>query len=468
MENRNEYHESRLATTDEHGHRVTLYPEDIKGVWKNRRRWFYGFLIFIYLVIPWIYINGKQIILLDLPKREFYIFGMTFYGHDGPLLIFLVLAFVLCAAFVTAIWGRAWCGWACPQTVFIDSVYRVIDRIVEGNARKRRKLDDSPMSAEKAFKKSIKWLLYIIVSLHIVHSFLGYFVGTHNLLAISMRSPFENIELFTVMLIMTAIVLFDFGWFREQFCVIACPYGRMQSVFMDESSYVVGYDYNRGEPHRGVAPTKEDEGDCINCYRCVKACPTGIDIRRGTQQLECINCTMCIDACDEIMLKLKKPTGLISYTTENKLEGKPNKRSVRIYIYAALVIAVLVGLFVSINYRLDMHSKILRMRGEPYQQIKGEKFSLLNRFTVRQHYYGSKEIELNYEVPAEFKTKIEIVSPLLPKKVVNSEEIFIFIKFNQSLLINGTSSIYINEVLKADNKIFKINKKELKIVGPLK
>mgnify|MGYP001204130241 CR=1 FL=1 len=467
MQNRNEYHESRLATTDEHGHRVTLYPEDISGIWKKRRKIIYAILIGIYLILPWIYINGKQIILLNLPKREFYIFGMTFYGHDGPLIIFLLLGFVLLIAFVTSVWGRVWCGWACPQTVFIDSIYRFIDRMVEGNARARRKLDESPMSAIKFFKKALKWLLYIVVSLHIVHSFLGYFVGTHHLIEISLQSPFKNIELFILMLILTGIILFDFGWFREQFCVIACPYGRMQSVFMDESSYVVGYDYNRGEPRRGSAQEKSDEGDCINCYRCVKACPTGIDIRRGTQQLECINCTMCIDACDEIMEKLHKPKGLISYTSENILEGKPNKRSFRTYIYILGVFLVIGGLFITVSRRFEVHSKLLRVPGEPYTVVENDEYEYLNRYTARQHYYGSEKLIIDYQVAKEFKDLATIVSPILPKELVNNEELFLFIKFKKDLLNNGSAVLIIDELLYKGDKLIKTNKKEVKIVGPL-
>jgi cytochrome c oxidase accessory protein FixG len=467
MSNRYDLHESRLATTDEHGHRVTLYPEDIKGIWKKRRKLVYSVLILFYLILPWIYIGGKQVVLLDLAKREFYIFGQTFYGHDGPLIIFLLLGFIFLIAFVTSIWGRVWCGWACPQTVFIDTIYRGIERFVEGKARERKRLDESELSFEKAWKKTAKWILFTLVSLHIVHSFLGYFVGTHHLVEISLQSPSQNIELFITMLIMTAIVLFDFGWFREQFCVIACPYGRFQSVFMDESTKVVGYDPNRGEPRRGVAKTKEDEGDCINCFRCVKACPTGIDIRRGTQQLECINCTMCIDACDEIMEKLKKPSGLIRYTSENELEGKPEKKSFRVYIYAAAFSAVVVGLIVSLNLRMDVKTKFFRVQGEPYSQIAEENYSLINRYKVRAHYYGSDKVKLNYEVPQEFSGKYELVAPTLPAIISGNTEVFLFIKFNKDILTNGSANIILDEVLIKDDKEIERKKSEVKIVGPL-
>ena len=299
-------YETRLATTDENGNRVYIHPEDIKGKWKSRRDIFYWFLIFVYLFLPWIYVEKKQWILLNLPKREFHLFGNVFYGHDGPLLLFVILGFVILMAFITSIWGRVWCGWACPQTVFIDAIFRRIEKIVEGNSRKRKALEQAPWSLSKVLKRTLKWILFILVSLHIVHSFLGYFVGTHDLIEITLSSPEKNWTLFITMLTMTGIILFDFGWFKEQFCIIACPYGRFQSVVMDDASMIVAYDKKRGEPRRSKYISKESEGNCINCNHCVKACPTGIDIRQGTQ-MECIACTMCIDACDTIMTKVNKP-----------------------------------------------------------------------------------------------------------------------------------------------------------------
>ena len=196
-------------------------PEDVVGKWKDRRSLIYSGLISIYLILPWIYIDGKQWVLLNIPRREFTIFGSVFHAYDSVYLIFVFLGFMLLIAFITNVWGRAWCGWACPQTVFIDLIYRKIERLVEGNARKRKALNRSGLTVEKIYKKSFKWILYLIVSLHIVHSFLGYFVGTRNLVGISFQSPSENWFLFVTMLVLTAITLFDFAWFREQFCIIA-------------------------------------------------------------------------------------------------------------------------------------------------------------------------------------------------------------------------------------------------------
>jgi cytochrome c oxidase accessory protein FixG len=472
--NRFELHESRLATTDEHGRRVYIHPEDIHGKWKTRRTYFYWFLIGIYLVLPWVYVNGKQWVLLDLPKREFHIFGNIFYGHDGPLLIFVLLGFLFLMAFITSVWGRVWCGWACPQTVFIHAIYQRIERLVEGKARERKALDEAPWGAQKIFKRGLKWALYILVSLHITHSFLGYFVGTHRLFWITMSPPTEHMTLFITMLVITGIILFDFGWFKEQFCIIACPYGRFQSVFMDVNSSVVAYDKKRGEPHRAPDVPKEDEGDCINCYRCVKACPTGIDIRRGTQ-LECIACTMCIDACDEIMTKLKKPTGLIRYTTESELEGGKKKVGVRTGIYATLMTAVIIGLFTTLSIRKDLRVQFIRGSKTPFNLIQKEtgEREVVNHYKVKFNYYGSEKYHLYFKpVNPEVAAKLNIVMPQAPLEIKNAnKQADAFFRFPVELLQNGSRIIKVNLYSSEDpdespgNLIKEV---EVKLVGPFK
>lgn len=459
--------ESRLKTTDEKGNRVYLFPEDITGFWKTRRRAFYYFLIFLYLFLPWIYIDGKQWVLLDIPKRTFRIFGFEFFGHDGPLLFFLLAGFILTIAFITSIWGRVWCGWACPQTVFIDAIYRNIEKLVEGKARARKALAAGPWTFEKVWKRALKWLLYILVSLHIVHSFLGYFVGTHKLFWITMTTPTEHWALFLTMLVMTGIILLDFGWFREQFCIIACPYGRFQSVAMDDNSMIVAYDSKRGEPRRAKGLPKDQEGSCIDCNRCVKACPTGIDIREGTQ-LECIACTMCIDACDEIMVKLKQPTGLIRYTTENELKGvKKPKIQARSVIYLLLLSALATGLYFSLSLRQQLQVQIFKSSKEAaYQEIKlkdGDK-RYINHFRLKAFVASVDDT----------KYKIELKENDLGLKLTVPEEEFVlrsqnyevpvFIEFDKSILTNGQRFISILVKNIDTDKI--IIEKEVRLVGP--
>ena len=275
VKNRFELDSERLATTDETGRRVYLYPEDVEGRWKNRRTIFYWFLIVLYLVLPWIYIKGKPALMLNIFTREFSFMGFTLHGVEPILLFLVVISGLFFIAFLTSIFGRVWCGWGCPQTVFIQTIFSKIESLIEGGARARKALDEAPWTAGKILKRSLKWICFTIVSLHIAHTFIGYIVGPRELLAISLHNPTQNLGLFITVMVVSGIFLFDFGWFREQFCIIACPYGRMQSVMMDENSLVVAYDKKRGEPRRGLVP-HEQEGDCINCYACVKVCPTGI------------------------------------------------------------------------------------------------------------------------------------------------------------------------------------------------
>ena len=472
--NRFDLHESRLATTDERGRRVYIHPEDIHGKWKERRTTVYWLLIIVYLVLPWIYVDGQQWILLDLPKREFHIFGNIFYGHDGPLLVFILLGFLFLMGFATSVWGRIWCGWACPQTVFIDAIYRKIERMIEGRARQRQALDAKPWNREKILKRGTKWFLYLVVSLHISHSFLGYFVGTHRLFWITMSSPSEHMALFITMLVITAIILFDFGWFKEQFCIIACPYGRLQSVMMDDNSMVVAYDARRGEPRRGPDTPKNQEGDCINCYRCVKACPTGIDIRRGTQ-LECIACTMCIDACDEIMEKLDRPEGLIKYTTENQLQGKKRKVGIRTLVYALFLTAIAVGLVTSLNMRKGLRVQFLRGSKTPFNLIQkaGGKREVVNHYKVKFNYYGDKKYFI-YLKPADpgIAKQLEIISPHTPLEIQDeNKQVDAFFQFPVELLDNGSRVIKVNLMSSEDpdeNAGEIIKEVEVKLVGPFK
>ena len=358
--------EERPASFDEQGHRVYIHPSDTRGRWRSRRTVFYAVLLVIFLVLPWVRIGGHQALLLDVAHRRFAVFGLTFWAHDAPMLLFVIGGFAISLLFVTAVFGRVWCGWACPQTVFIDMVFRRIEGFVEGKPAERRKLDASPLSVHKAAVKAIKWILFTAAALVIAHSFLAYFVGTEALLKMVRTAPSENPASFFVMLGAAGITLFDFGWFREQFCIVACPYGRLQAVLMDERSLAPLYDERRGEPRKftpGVKP--EALGDCVSCYRCVQVCPTGVDIRRGVQ-MECVACTACIDACDEVMIKVGKPTGLIRYESLNGMQGKVSRPSPRSYVYLAIVFVLLIGLGVAVANRQPYQMTVNRAPDAPY------------------------------------------------------------------------------------------------------
>jgi cytochrome c oxidase accessory protein FixG len=455
----------RLATTDEHGNRVYLYPEDVEGEWKNRRSLFYWFLIILYLVLPWFYINGKPALMINIFTREFTFMGSTLHGVE-PILFFLILiSGLFFIAFMTSLFGRVWCGWGCPQTVFIHSIFSKIDRLIEGGARARRALDREPWSLKKFSKKFLKWSIYLIITLHISHTFIGYFVGPRELLHMSLHGPTQNMGIFIAVMIFNAIILFDFGWFREQFCIIACPYGRMQSVMMDSNSLVIAYDKARGEPRRGSVP-REQEGDCINCYACVKVCPTGIDIRRGTQ-LECVACTNCIDACDEIMGKIKKPKGLIKYSSENALNGGVHKTvTPRSILYLIICLTFIISFFYFLNRSTNFSFVFMRGTDGPYMiatEVNGQQL-ITNHFTIKLLHQGEKQYQLYFRIKDEdVKDKIQVVTPMRPLKI-NSAEVktVMFFKFDPSILVKGTRIVKMEAY--DDNGV--VSTQEVVLVGP--
>ncbi len=464
--NRFELDPERLATTDIEGNRVYLYPEDVVGTWKNRRTYFYWCLIVLYLVLPWVYIKGKPALLINIFTREFTFMGSTLHGVE-PILFFLILiSGLFFIAFMTSLFGRVWCGWACPQTVFIQTIFAKIETFFEGKARARKILDESPWSAHKIMRKSAKWIVFTIISLHISHTFIGYFIGPRELLSMSLHNPFQNLGIFSAVMIFTGIILLDFGWFREQFCIIACPYGRMQSVMMDQNSLVVAYDVKRGEPRRSPNLPKENEGDCINCYACVKVCPTGIDIRRGTQ-LECIACTQCIDACDDIMIKVKKPKGLIRYASENALQGGKHKVvTPRSILYLSIFMIFVTSFFYFLNKSTELSFVFMRGSDAPFQmstEANGQKV-ITNHFTVKVSHQGEIHHELFFQVKEpELKNKIQIITPMKPL-IMNTAEVktLMFFKFDPSILIKGTRMIHMDAI--AHDHI--LSTQEVILVGP--
>jgi len=318
------------------GSRRDIHPADVHGRFTLRRRVVAWVLIAVYLLLPWIPVNGAPAVFLDIAERRFHFFGFTLAAQDVWLLFFGVsgLGFVL--FFLTALFGRLWCGWACPQTVFLEHVYRRIERWIDGDANQRRALAAAPLNAAKVLRGVVKHGLYFIVALLITHLFLAYFVSIPQLWLYLQAAPGENWTAFLFVFVAAGILYFNFAWFREQLCIAICPYGRLQSALTDDHSLVIGYDTRRGEP-RGHVGTP-DAGDCVACNRCVQVCPTGIDIRQGLQ-LECIGCAACIDACDEVMTKVERPKGLIRYDSHTGLSGGVTRwLRPRTLVYGALLL----------------------------------------------------------------------------------------------------------------------------------
>jgi cytochrome c oxidase accessory protein FixG len=436
--------EDRPASFDEHGHHVALNPASVKGPWRRRRDWVYAGLIVFFLVVPWTKFHGHQTILLDLPQRKFAFFGVTFWAHDVPLIFFILGILTFGLTFVTLVWGRVWCGWACPQTVFIDGVYRRIERWVEGSHVQRMHLNAAPLSWTKFRKKTVKWLLFWFVSTHIAHSFTAYWVGADRLLGMSLSAPWEHWTPFLFVSILTGILMFDFGWFREQFCMIMCPYGRFQSVLMDEDSLAVLYDETRGEPRKGTEPEGQDHADCINCYKCVSVCPTGIDIRRGVQ-MECVACTACIDACDEIMENIGRPRGLIRYASEAEMSGRRARRlRAKSVLSAAIVLILIAGFAVAVTVRKSLDVEFIRAIETPYtlHTLADGSVQATNHYRIKLKNQSFDEqtvsLTLNSQVA---DAGVELVAPTFPLTLAGgaATEQHVFFKF-PARLTHGTGS----------------------------
>jgi len=336
-----------LSTLNEDGTRHWIHPKLARGRFLRRRQIVGYALILLFVALPFIEIDGRPALLLDLVSRELSVFGALFRPSDGFLLMLFGLTIALTVFLVTALFGRVWCGWGCPQTVYLEHVFRPIERWIEGSPAQRRKLDQTRGLHPR---RVLKWAIFTAISFVLANVFLAYFVGVDRLALWVLDSPLDHLGGFSVVLAVTALMVFDFGYFREQVCIVACPYGRLQSVLLDGQSLIIGYDRERGEPRgkpqkKKSLPVVQERGDCIDCSACVAVCPTGIDIRDGLQ-MECIGCAQCIDACDAVMDKIGKPRHLIGYTSQDVLSGKRRKLlRPRTIIYPALL-AIVATLFV--------------------------------------------------------------------------------------------------------------------------
>jgi cytochrome c oxidase accessory protein FixG len=367
-----------VTTIREDGSHRFLHPADSRGVFTRFRVLSGWLLIALYLSLPWIEIGGHPAVFLDVASRRFHLFGLTLAFQDIWLLFFGITGLGFGLFFITALLGRVWCGWACPQTVFLDHVYRRIERFMEGDAMARRALDASDWTTQKILRRGGKHVLYVLVSLVIAHLFLAYFVSIPELWSMMSAAPVEHWTAFLFIMLFSAALYGNFAWFREQLCLIICPYGRLQSVLIDDHSLVIGYDTTRGEP-RGKLGIP-DAGACIDCDRCVRVCPTGIDIRQGLQ-IECIGCAACIDACDEVMTKIHRPTGLVRYDSLAGFRGEKTRwLRPRTLVYAALLLVGSVVATLALSSIRPANVQITRLGGTPYFV---DEHSVRNQFLVR-------------------------------------------------------------------------------------
>jgi len=376
-----EEYRDTIATVDASGNRIWVYPKKPSGWFHNKRIWISGFLLAIFFAGPWISIGGQPLLLFNIFERKFVILGQIFWPQDFFLFaLFLVTLFVFVILF-TVMFGRIWCGWACPQTIFMEMVFRKIEYWVEGDANRQRKLDAQPWNTEKITKKGIKHFIFVLIAVIISHTAMAYLVGIDTVKQLVTSSPSENMAGFIGLVAFTFVFYGVFSYFREQACIAVCPYGRLQGVLLGKESIVIIYDWLRGEPRGKLKKDPAEQakqGDCIDCKLCVHACPTGIDIRQGTQ-LECVNCTACIDACDSVMDKIGKPQGLIRYDSYNGVaEKKPFTFDTRMIGYSA-VLLVLVSILGGLIFgRSEVETTVLRVPGQLFQVNEDRVTNLYN------------------------------------------------------------------------------------------
>jgi cytochrome c oxidase accessory protein FixG len=377
-----------IGTISESGSRNFIYPKKPKGKFTNYRTYVSWLLLAMLLSFPFIKIGGNQFMLFNLTERKFNIFSYPFWPQDFYLLVIFVLIGVVFIIVFTVIFGRIFCGWMCPQTIFLEMVFRKIEYAIEGDRTKQIKLNKQGWTPEKIRKKVLKWFVFFLVSFIIANVFLAYFIGGDELIVHIKEGPFVQIGTFIKLLVFTGVFYFVFAWFREQACIIVCPYGRLQGVLLDNKSINVAYDYKRGESDNGRKKIRRDEdrdelglGDCIDCKQCVLVCPTGIDIRNGTQ-LECVNCTACIDACDEVMDKVGFEQGLIRYASEDNIaKGEKFKFTARLKFYTAVLLVLIVLLSSLLFIRNDVDATIVRLPGKMFY-TEGENIKNVYTFKI--------------------------------------------------------------------------------------
>lgn len=386
-----------ISTVDDEGKRIWVYPKKPKGNFHNARFWVTIALLGLLFTGPFLTWKGSPMFLFNIFERKFILFGMPFWPQDFIILGIAMITFFVFVILFTVVFGRIWCGWACPQTLFMEMVFRKIEYWIEGDANQQRKLDKAPWNKGKIIKKSTKHMVFILISILISHTLMAYLIGKDQVIEIISQPPSAHLSGFIGLIFFTGVFYWVFSVFREQACTVVCPYGRLQGVLLDKQSIVVAYDWLRGEPRGKLKKTEpeENKGDCIDCKLCVHVCPTGIDIRNGTQ-LECVNCTACIDACDDVMTKINKPKGLIRYDSYNGIkEKKKIKFNARIFAYSVVLLGLLSLLTYLISSRSDVDVTIFRVPGMLYQELENNRISNLYNIQFVNKTYEDISLELH-------------------------------------------------------------------------
>ena len=408
-----------VGTMDDAGKRKWIFPRKPSGKYTNYRTIVAYFLLAVFFILPFLKINGNPVLLINVIDRQFFIFGQPFFPQDFFILALGAITSIVFIILFTVVFGRIFCGWICPQTIFLEMIFRKIDYLIEGDRNKQMKLDRQEWNSEKIWKRSLKWSIFIIISLIITHWMFMYIVGYQEVFNMIKEGPFNNFTGFLVMIVFTAAFYFTFAWFREQVCTLVCPYGRLQGVLIDKQTINVYYDFKRGENRskwrKGEDRKAEGKGDCIDCNQCVVVCPTGIDIRNG-QQLECVNCTACIDACDEVMVKVGLPKGLIRYATEDEIEKEvPFKFTGRMKAYSVVLLLMLGFLGFLLSNRGTMETKFIKPAGSTYFVRDGQITNTYN-YTFLNKSNKDQLVTIKIMEPAHGTVSLSTTDKILLKK----------------------------------------------------
>jgi cytochrome c oxidase accessory protein FixG len=361
---KNEEFRDHLATVTEEGKRIWIYPKKPSGKFHRYRVVVSIILLAILFLVPLIKIDGHPFMLLDILGRKFILFGISFGPQDFHLFVLTIIGLIISVFLFTVVYGRIFCGWICPQTIFMEMLFRKVEYWIEGDANKQRALNKAPWDGSKIFKKTLKHAIFAVMAVAIANALLAWVIGVDSLVELVSKPISEVFGKFMAMIIFSGVIYFFYAYFREQVCTMICPYGRLQGVMLDPDSIVIHYDHERGEPRGKIRKgVEQNNGDCIDCHLCVDVCPTGIDIRNGTQ-LECVNCTACIDVCDDVMTKVKRPTGLIRYASKNEIETGVRKIFTPKAIGYTVVLAILFTIITFLlTTRSDYELSIVRTAG---------------------------------------------------------------------------------------------------------
>jgi cytochrome c oxidase accessory protein FixG len=452
----------RIATVDEAGKRKWIYAYKPKGKFYNIRTWLSLFYFIIFFGTPFIQIDGRPLFMFNIPEGKFILFTKIFWPQDFFIFGLTMITFVFFVVLFTAAFGRLFCGWACPQTNFMEMMFRKIEFLILGDAPAQRQLSKAPWTSKKIFKVGLKHVVFYLLSFIIANFFLAYIIGMPALIKIITEPISAHVVGFASILVFSGVFYGVYAFFREQACTVVCPYGRLQSVLLDKNSMIVAYDYKRGEPRGNAKKVHTDQlGDCIDCFQCVKVCPTGIDIRNGVQ-MECVGCTACIDACDNVMDKIGKPKGLIRYASENSIaNGIPLMYTSRMKFYTALCALVLLILGSILATRKDVDATIIRTPGILYQERGTD--SISNLYNIKMVNKTTKNVQLQLQLHDK-NGKIDIIGKpyvMVPKEGQGSGEFFVTLP--KKIIKERSSHIIID--LMANNK--KIVSLKTNFLGPV-